>query len=87
MRFEEKFAGGESGLPGTGESTLSAALAKELRAMYLRVDVVDAYCRNHFKRAGRLHCVLRTCETKPALGSWCDRRYGQSDHRYAPKSR
>jgi predicted kinase len=29
------------GLPGTGKSTLSAALAKELRATYLRVDVVE----------------------------------------------
>ncbi|WP_308639658.1 AAA family ATPase [Paenibacillus silvisoli] len=29
------------GLPGTGKSTLSAALASELRAAYLRVDVVE----------------------------------------------
>lgn len=29
------------GLPGAGKSTLSAALARELRAVYLRVDVVE----------------------------------------------
>ncbi|WP_235613263.1 AAA family ATPase [Paenibacillus sp. LC231] len=33
------------GLPGTGKSTLSAALAKELRATYLRVDVVEQAMR------------------------------------------
>lgn len=34
-----------SGLPGTGKSTLSAALAGELRATYLRVDVVEQAMR------------------------------------------
>ncbi|PZE19688.1 AAA family ATPase [Paenibacillus xerothermodurans] len=34
-----------SGLPGTGKSTLSAALARELRATYLRVDVVEQAMR------------------------------------------
>lgn len=34
------------GLPGTGKSTLSVALAKELRATYLRVDVVEQAMRN-----------------------------------------
>ncbi|MNI01559.1 Adenylyl-sulfate kinase [compost metagenome] len=34
-----------SGLPGTGKSTLSSALAKELRATYLRVDVVEQAMR------------------------------------------
>jgi Predicted kinase len=29
------------GLPGTGKSTLSSALAQELRAVHLRVDVVE----------------------------------------------
>ncbi|RKN79029.1 AAA family ATPase [Paenibacillus ginsengarvi] len=33
------------GLPGTGKSTLSAALARELRAAYLRVDVVEQAMR------------------------------------------
>ncbi|QHW30518.1 AAA family ATPase [Paenibacillus rhizovicinus] len=33
------------GLPGTGKSTLSAALARELRATYLRVDVVEQAMR------------------------------------------
>ncbi|WP_249861939.1 AAA family ATPase [Paenibacillus konkukensis] len=33
------------GLPGTGKSTLSAALAKELRATHLRVDVVEQAMR------------------------------------------
>ncbi|MFD0715631.1 AAA family ATPase [Paenibacillus sp. GCM10027626] len=30
-----------SGLPGTGKSTLSSALARKLQATYLRVDVVE----------------------------------------------
>jgi predicted kinase len=34
-----------SGLPGTGKSTLSAALAGEIRATYLRVDVVEQAMR------------------------------------------
>ncbi|MFE5320767.1 AAA family ATPase [Paenibacillus sp. NPDC056579] len=34
-----------SGLPGTGKSTLSAALAGELRTTYLRVDVVEQAMR------------------------------------------
>jgi predicted kinase len=33
------------GLPGTGKSTLSSALARELRATYLRVDVVEQALR------------------------------------------
>lgn len=33
------------GLPGTGKSTLSAALARELRATYLRVDAVEQAMR------------------------------------------
>lgn len=35
-----------SGLPGTGKSTLSAALALQLRATYLRVDVVEQAMRD-----------------------------------------
>lgn len=34
-----------SGLPGSGKSTLSSALAKELQATYLRVDVVEQAMR------------------------------------------
>nr|WP_256252931.1 AAA family ATPase [Paenibacillus sp. UNC496MF] len=33
-----------SGLPGTGKSTLSSALARALGAVYLRVDVVEHAC-------------------------------------------
>ncbi|MFD0697679.1 AAA family ATPase [Paenibacillus sp. GCM10027628] len=33
------------GLPGTGKSTLSAALAREIRSTYLRVDVVEQAMR------------------------------------------
>ncbi|NQX61152.1 AAA family ATPase [Paenibacillus qinlingensis] len=35
-----------SGLPGAGKSTLSAALAREIRATYLRVDVVEQAMRD-----------------------------------------
>ncbi|KRE57913.1 AAA family ATPase [Paenibacillus sp. Soil750] len=35
-----------SGLPGTGKSTLSAALAGKIRATYLRVDVVEQAMRD-----------------------------------------
>ncbi|QQE78696.1 AAA family ATPase [Alicyclobacillus sp. SO9] len=33
------------GLPGTGKSTLSSSLAQELRATYIRVDVVEQAMR------------------------------------------
>ncbi|WP_435169676.1 AAA family ATPase [Paenibacillus glycanilyticus] len=39
-----------SGLPGTGKSTLSSALAGELRGVYLRVDAVE----QAMKEAGML---------------------------------
>ncbi|ACS99817.1 AAA family ATPase [Paenibacillus sp. JDR-2] len=39
-----------SGLPGAGKTTLSSALAKELRGVYLRVDVVE----QAMKEAGML---------------------------------
>ncbi|MFD2699142.1 AAA family ATPase [Paenibacillus shunpengii] len=35
-----------SGLPATGKSTLSSMLARELRAVYLRVDVVEQAMRD-----------------------------------------
>jgi len=35
-----------SGLPGSGKSTLSSALARELQAVYLRVDVVEQAMRD-----------------------------------------
>lgn len=35
-----------SGLPGTGKSTLAAALAKERHAVYVRVDVVEQAMRD-----------------------------------------
>ncbi|MBD3918081.1 AAA family ATPase [Paenibacillus sp. PR3] len=35
-----------SGLPGTGKSTLSSALAQELKAVHLRVDVVEQAMRD-----------------------------------------
>lgn len=35
-----------SGLPGTGKSTLSSILAQELRAVHLRVDVVEQAMRD-----------------------------------------
>lgn len=34
------------GLPGAGKSTLSAALARELRVTYLRIDVVEQSMRD-----------------------------------------
>ncbi|WP_168122424.1 AAA family ATPase [Paenibacillus sp. HB172176] len=34
-----------SGLPGSGKTTLSSALARQLRAVYLRVDVVEQAMR------------------------------------------
>ncbi len=35
-----------SGLPGTGKSTLSSALSQEIRAAYLRVDVIEQAMRD-----------------------------------------
>lgn len=35
-----------AGLPGTGKSTLASALVQELRAAYVRVDVVEQAMRN-----------------------------------------
>lgn len=35
-----------SGLPGTGKSTLAAALARDLHAVYVRVDVVEQAMRD-----------------------------------------
>ncbi|QAY65825.1 AAA family ATPase [Paenibacillus protaetiae] len=35
-----------SGLPGTGKSTLSAALAAQIKAVYLRVDAVEQAMRD-----------------------------------------
>jgi len=35
-----------SGLPGTGKSTLSSALSQQIRATYLRVDVVEQAMRD-----------------------------------------
>lgn len=34
------------GLPGTGKSTLSRALAEQLKATYLRIDVIEQTLRN-----------------------------------------
>lgn len=44
-----------SGLPGSGKSTIAHALAKELGAVYLRIDTIEQAIRcaeNHDKETG-----------------------------------